>query len=124
MATRYVGDATVRIQYHETRGNQTEYRGTVTAGGKSWAFDGLCAPAAGFGAGVGYDSPEAYDSMAGAAVAFGSFYTSHNRPHDDASDCDWIPSADVADAIAEATAHAQDAYGRYTVRRKRPSQGA
>lgn len=105
---RYIGDAVIDIAYHDAG----DYRGTVTAGGHTWSFDRLMAPAAGMG--VAYDSPEAYDKMAASAVGFGSYYTTGNRGDDTP---DWAPSAAVADAISEATAWAQDDKGQYDVRR-------
>lgn len=129
MATRYIGDAVIRIEYRD-RG---DYAGTISvpprgfsakhakyAGrGKSklvWAFEDLGAPSIGHGPGIGYDSPKAYDSMAGHAVSFGSYYTSHNRGRDVP---DWAPDPELADAIAEATEWAMRDDGSYDVRRKR-----
>ena len=110
MARRYIGDAVVTITYHDAG----DYRGTVRAGGYSWKFDELNAPAAGFS--FASDSPEAYDKMAASAVSFGSYYTTHNRGDDVP---DWAPSAKVADAIDDATSWAQTDSGRYQVRRSR-----
>lgn len=110
MAKRYIGDAVITITYRD-RG---DYAGTVCAGRKCWRFDELRGPAIGFGRGIAYDSPRAYDEMAESAVGFGSYYTTHNRGDDVP---DWAPSADVADAIEEATAWAQDDRGNYEVRR-------
>jgi hypothetical protein len=112
MAKRYIGDAVVTIQYHDAG----DYRGTISAGGYHWRFDSLRAPAVGHGAGVGYDSPEAYDSMAKSAVVFGSYYTTHNRGADTP---DWAPRLEVADAIEEATSWAMDDQGNYAVRRSK-----
>lgn len=111
MATRYIGDAVVRIAYHDSG----DYRGTVSAGGHAWRFSDLHAPKVGGAANrFGYDSPEAYDEQAAAAVAFGSYYTSHNR----GGDCpDWAPFPECADAISEATQCETDDQGRYSVRR-------
>lgn len=111
MAKRYIGDAVITITYRD-RG---DYAGTVCAGRKCWRFNELRGPAIGFGRGVAYDSPKAYDEMAESAVGFGSYYTTHNRG--DAPD--WAPPADVADAIEEATAWAQNDQGDYEVRRSR-----
>lgn len=55
-----------------------------------------------------------YDEMAESAVGFASYYTTHNRGDDLP---DWAPSAEVADAIAEATEWAQDDRGDYEVHR-------
>jgi hypothetical protein len=108
MAKRYIGDAVVEITYRD-RG---DYAGAVKAGGYSWKFDELRAPAAGLP--YAYDSPEAYDKMAASAVTFGSYYTTHNRGSDTP---DWAPPAEVADAIAEASSWATDDQGNYEVRR-------
>ena len=110
MAKRYIGDAVVTITFHDSG----DYRGTVSANGKTWRFSDLHAPAVGHGAGIAYDSSEAYDSMAASAVAFGSYYSTGNR----GDDCpDWAPPADVADAITDAACWAQDDQGSYLVRR-------
>ena len=52
--------------------------------------------------------------MAQSAVCFASYYTTHNRG-DDAPE--WAPPPEVADAIEEAVAGAQDDRGEYEVRR-------
>lgn len=109
MARRYIGDAVIEIKYRDTG----DYAGTVSAGGHTWRFADLNAPKAGLGAGVAYDSPEAYDVMAASAVSFGSYYTTHNRG--DAPE--WAPSAEVADAIDEAVSGVMDDKGRYEVQR-------
>jgi len=116
MARRIIGDAIVNIQYSD-RG---DYRGTVSVPygrgkkRKSWRFSDLHAPRMGFGPRIGYDSPRAYDEMAESAVGFGSYYTTHNRGDDVP---DWAPSEELADAISDATAWAQDDRGKYEVRR-------
>lgn len=110
MAKRYIGDAVIRIEYHDAG----DYRGTVSAGGHVWRFANLHAPLIGHGPGVGYDSPEAYDSMAASAVSFGSYYTTHNR----GDDCpEWAPPSEVADAIQEATQCDMTDQGDYLIRR-------
>jgi len=72
MARRYIGDAIIYITYHD----DGDYRGSIVVvkedGPVVWKFKGLHASAIGFGPGVAYDSPEAYDQMARAAVVFGS----------------------------------------------------
>lgn len=110
MAKRYIGDAVVTIAYHDSG----DYRGSVKVGRHTWAFRDLHAPPAGHRKGVSYDSPEAYDSMAAAAVTFGSYYSSHNRGSDTP---DWAPRPEVADTIEEATSWATDDRGRYAVSR-------
>mgnify|MGYP006969347834 CR=1 FL=1 len=117
MATRYIGDATVRIRYRD----EGDYAGVITVpsgdGGRwHWHFDDLHAPAIGFGPGIAYDSPEAYDEMAGSAISFGSYYTTYNRGDDVP---EWAPDAEVADAIDEATSWATDDQGTYDVRRRK-----
>lgn len=111
MATRYIGSAVVRIQYHDSG----DYRGTVRADGHTWAFRDLHAPRMGGAANThGYDSSEAYDEQAASAVAFGSYYTTHNR----GDDCPaWAPSPETADAIDGAVSWAQNDSGEYAVRR-------
>ncbi len=111
MAKRRIGDAIVRIVYHDAG----DYRGTVSAGEHVWRFADLCAPC-GFGSGVAYDSPEAYDAMAESAVSFGSYYTTHNRGGDVP---DWAPPVEVADAIDEAVGCALNDDGTYQVTRFR-----
>lgn len=109
MAKRYIGSAVITVTYHD----QGDYRGTVKAEGKTWSFRDLHAPRMGHGRGVAYDSAEAYDSMAASAVSFGGYYTRGER-----SDApDWAPSADVAQAINDATSWARDDRGRHAVSR-------
>lgn len=108
MAKRYIGDAVVTITYRD-RG---DYAGSIRAGGYTWRFEDLHAPSAGFS--FAYDSPQAYDKMAASAVSFGGYYTTYNRGDDVP---DWAPRAEVADAISDATAWAQDDRGVYEVRR-------
>jgi hypothetical protein len=110
MARRYIGDAVVNIKYRD-RG---DYAGTVSAGGHTWRFEDLHAPAGGLP--YAYDSPQAYDKMAESAVGFASYYTSYNRGEDTP---EWAPSAETADAIAEASQWAQDDRGEYEVRRSK-----
>lgn len=116
MAVRYIGDAVIRIFYRDG----DTYVGSVCVGGSAksrgrcWKFDDLNAPRGGFGYSFGYDSAEAYDSMAKSAVGFGSYYTTHNRGDDVP---DWAPEPEVADAIEEAVSWAQDDRGEYEVRR-------
>lgn len=120
MARRYIGDAVVEIRYHGTAPNgKEEYRGRITTGkrGLFWDFDSLFAPRFGFGAGVAYDSPKAYDEMAEAACDFCSYYTKDNRGADVP---DWAPPAEVADAIEDAICVARgDPQGTLSVQRRR-----
>lgn len=117
MARRYIGDAIVDIRYDD---RHSDYRGSVSAGGRTWKFTDLHEPRIGFGHGV--DSPEAYDKMAVSAVGFGSYYTTHNRSDDVP---DWAPNPETADAIDEAVSWATDEAGRgqYEVRRSPNGRG-
>lgn len=113
MAKRYIGDAVVRIQYNDDH----TYSGRVSVGGRVWPFRDLKPPqirTQGDGFGRGYDAPDAYDEMAASAVAFGSYYTTHNRGDDTP---DWAPAPEVADAIDAAVSCVLDDQGRYAVRR-------
>lgn len=112
MPRRYIGDAVVTITY---QGGDL-YTGVVRRFGTDliWRFGDLHCPPAGFGPGIAYDSPRAYDKMACAAVGFATYYTTHNRGEDTP---DWAPSAEVADALSEATVIAMDDRGCYSVRR-------
>lgn len=106
MAIRYIGEATIRIMYLD----DDTYAGTVSAPGVTWHFEGLRAPRAGFN--FGYDSAQAYDRMAAAAVSFGS------NPGEDND-----PPREVARAIDDATAYMMDDRGDYAVRRQSPRLG-
>ena len=106
MATRYIGDAVIRIRYRDCG----DYAGSVSAGGHVWHFDRLYVPPGGFGAGIAYGSDRAYDEMAAAAVRFAAAYVSAER-HGDIFEPDGVPSAEVADAIAHATTCAADDRG-------------
>jgi hypothetical protein len=112
MARRYCGSVKVVIAYRD-RG---DYTGVVVAGERGefvWQFAELDPPACGFGPGVGYDSAQAYDRMAAAAISFGAYYTTHNR----ADAPSWAPPAEVADAIAEGAFVHDD--GEPAIRRRR-----
>ena len=113
MPRRFIGDAVVDIHYRGHIAGRDEYTGHIKAGGRVWKFDSLFPPPAGFR--FGYDSPEAYDRMAEAAVSFGAYYTSGNRGDDLP---DWAPPHKTADAINEATIDAMKDNGRYNVTRK------
>jgi hypothetical protein len=119
MAKRYIGDAVITIEnVGRTDDNRAKYEGTVRVGKYTWKFDDLASGVGGVSSGRGYgypdDSPEAYDAMAGSAVSFASYYTTHNRG-DDAPE--WAPPPEVADAIDEAVGWAQRDNGEYEVRR-------
>ena len=66
MAIRYSGNATIRVTYRDSG----DYACSVSVAGRSVWSGTVGAPASGFGPGVAYDSPEAYDSTARAALAF------------------------------------------------------
>jgi hypothetical protein len=66
MATRYSGSLQINVTYDD-RGH---YRTSVSSGGKL-LWRGAVNPApVGFGPGVAYDSPQAYDKVASSAIAF------------------------------------------------------
>lgn len=112
MPKRFIGDAVVEIRYSGHISGRDEYAGSVRAGHCVWKFDSLYAPPAGFN--FGYDSPQAYDRMAEAAISFGSYYTSRNRKDDVPS---WAPPPELADIIDEATQYAWCETGHYMVSR-------
>ena len=66
MAKRYSGELTISVTYTD----QGDYRCAVSKGGRV-RWRGRVRPApAGFGRGVAYDSPKAYDEVAKSALAF------------------------------------------------------
>ena len=66
MAKRYSGNLQINVTYDD-RG---DYRTSVSSGGKS-LWSGRVKPApVGFGRGVAYDSPKAYDEIASSALSF------------------------------------------------------
>lgn len=67
MARRYIGRATVTVIYRDGG----YYDCTVAVDGTRWTGQ-VNPPAAGYGPGVAYDSPEAHDSVASAAASFAS----------------------------------------------------
>ena len=119
MARRYIGDANIYILYHDDGG----YRGSIVVPMDDgppavWKFGGLHAPKYGFGPGIAYDSPEAYDQMAQSAASFGSYYTTMNR-NDEEDDLEGYPSGEVADIINDAVSVVLHDDGTYEVRRKK-----
>ena len=77
MATRYSGDLKISVIYDD-RG---DYRTAVSRGGKL-LWRGRINPApAGFGRGVAYDSPQAYDEIAASALSFGSHELDERERH-------------------------------------------
>ena len=73
MAKRYSGNATIRLTYDDSVQSINGagfYRVTIAVAGRS-VWSGIVNPApAGFGPGIAYDSPLAYDDTARAALAF------------------------------------------------------
>lgn len=66
MAKRYSGNLQISVVYDD----RNHYRTSVSSGGKL-LWRGTVTPApAGFGPGVAYDSPKAYDEVASSALAF------------------------------------------------------
>jgi hypothetical protein len=117
MARRFIGDANIYILYYD----EGDYRGSIVVPMDGppavWKFKGLRAPGIGFGPGIAYDSPEAYDQMAQSAASFGSYYTTMNRSEDD--DLEGYPSGEVADIINDAVSVVLHDDGTYEVRRKK-----
>ena len=66
MAERFSGDLKINVEYDD-RGF---YRTSVSREGRVLWRGRVRPPAAGFGRGVAYDSPEAYDETARAALSF------------------------------------------------------
>jgi hypothetical protein len=108
MAIRYCGGCVIRIKCHDAG----DYRGSVTADGKTWHFDGLKAPLCGFP--FASDSPEAYDQMAESAIGFGSYYTTDNRGDETP---EWANPVDAIDAISDNAV--SDDQGTYIITRKK-----
>lgn len=66
MAVRYCGNARIRVLYRD----EGDYRCSVSVEGVRLWRGFVSPPAAGYGPGISYDSPEAYDLTARAALAF------------------------------------------------------
>lgn len=111
MARRYVGEAFVNIDYRPRKG---DYVGYVRVGRNVWHFKELFPPSE-LPYAASPTSPSAFDLLAKAAISFGSYYTNLNRQKVPS----WAPSAEVADAIYQATDGAIDDRGRFAVRRSR-----
>ena len=123
MARRFIGDANIYILYHDAG----DYRGSIVVPlddgpPAAWKFRDLHAPKIGFGPGIAYDSPKAYDLMAQSAASFGSYYTTMNRGLRDEDDLDGYPSGEVADIINDAVGVVLNDDGTYEVRRKKTVQ--
>lgn len=87
MATRYSGNLRISVVYDDRGG---DYRVGVTDGTHRWRGRVRPAPA-GFGAGVAYDSPRAYDEIARSALAFAASDMERKRES-------WIEQADSGDS--------------------------
>ena len=92
---RYCGSLLILIGYDDVKG--CYFGSVITSNGKVWRFDDLRNPRAYQGA---VDSKEAFDMAAEAAVVFGSYYTSNNRPMYDEG-LEGYPTAEIADEISE-----------------------
>jgi hypothetical protein len=66
MAKRYSGSLQINVTYD----NRGHYRTSVSSGGKLLWRGGVKPAPAGFGPGIAYDSPQAYDKVASSALAF------------------------------------------------------
>jgi hypothetical protein len=104
MAVRYIEHLKIDIRYHD----QGYYFGRVSTPAGTWKFSGLYPPKIGFT--FAYDSSKAYDKMAKSALAFGSYYTTHNRGDVPPG----YPSAEIADEMSTAW------YGDETPVRRKP----
>lgn len=68
MARRYFGDLAINVLYEDV-GRDGRYKVSVSGGGITYKTY-ITPAASGFGAGVAYDSPRAYDEIANSAVSF------------------------------------------------------
>ena len=68
MATRYIGQATVQVSF--TGDPEDNFRVSVSVPGARGRAFLVRAAKSGFGPGVAYDSPQAYDEIAAAAANF------------------------------------------------------
>ena len=107
MAKRYVGDACIRIQFKQAQVGGDYYHCSISMKGQHLATLTIRPPPVGYGDGVAYDSPAAYDQVAIAALALAG---------DDARE---ETSADIAGDIRLLTDWAVDERGAYIVRRAR-----
>ena len=98
-AVRYSGSVRIELTYQDSDGC---YDGKVIVSGHSYS---VCvgAPSSGYGPGVAYDSPEAYDRAAHAALSFA------------AADTEWGEGCDIFTSAAELDGAA------WLIRRARPS---
>ena len=108
---RCVGDALVILKPDGRTGDgRCRFKGEVHAGGHRWAFQDLSFHG-------NCDAPKSFDRAAEEIVGFATNYDSLNRPDDPEELPDWAPSAEVADAIEEATSWAQNDRGDVQVKR-------
>ena len=116
-AVRFVGRVKVELEYlGETSFETHEYRARLTAGDKVYESAGHYAPKVWDYNGTVYDSPEAFDEIAAAAVEHAAYFTTGNRGRGVPEDA---PSAEVADALRDAAAEAlRSDEGGYVVRRE------
>ena len=87
MAKRYSGKAVITVLYQD-RG---DYKATVAIGKRNVWSGRIGAPASGFGRGIAYDSPTAYDRTASAALSFADDETGDvsDAASPDAQGSDW-----------------------------------
>ena len=69
MATRYSGDLKISVVYDDSRRDDV-YRVSISRDGRNVWRGQIGPPASGFGPGIGYDSAQAYDRTAHAALSF------------------------------------------------------
>jgi hypothetical protein len=84
-AVRYGGSVRIELTYQDSDGC---YDGKVVVGGHTYSIS-VGPPASGYGPGIAYDSPEAYDRAAHAALSFA------------AADKEWGQGSDIFTASAE-----------------------
>jgi hypothetical protein len=89
-AVRYSGSVRIELTYEDSDGC---YDGKVVVDGHTYSVS-VGPPASGYGPGVAYDSPEAYDRAAHAALSFA------------AADTEWGEASDIFTPAAEIDASA------------------
>lgn len=82
---RYRGSVRIELSYDDSDGC---YDGEVIVGGHTYSV-AVGPPASGYGPGIAYDSPEAYDRAAHAALSFA------------AADIEWGDGCDIFTPAAE-----------------------
>jgi len=110
---RYIGELEIYLQYcGRTIDDRAKYLGNIILpDGRKWNFANLQSRV-----GCPGTRPEDFDAMAESAVDFATYYTSHNR---DDNTPDWAPSAELADAMEEASYSGMAEDSGYIVLRKR-----